>query len=138
MEHPAVLTVCVIGIPHKIRATLTCPRAYIVLRPACFTEEYRGLLTKRIDKIKFEKLSYTGNHKLCSLPEERRRLFSENIMNFVDERVPYQSRLTGGVIILDSIPLLRNSGKLDKVYLRNLGTEEVEIYGDRTSSEEEN
>lgn len=51
-------------------------------------------------------------------------------MIFVNERVGWEKQLTGGIVILDDIPTLRETGKMNKSYLKGLTEEEFSIYGD--------
>lgn len=76
------------------------------------------------------KLEHRGAHKLCRLDAQVRRLLAEDLMIFVNERVGWEKQLTGGIVILDDIPTLRETGKMNKSYLKGLTEEEFSIYGD--------
>lgn len=141
--HPAVHKVCVLGIQNKRELTLHCPRAFIVVKENYYHDE-NILLSSRVAKDECstyqlsstqdeeEKLEHKGEHKLCSLPKQRRHLIEEDIMIFVDERIGWEKQLTGGIVILDDIGTRGATGKVDKNYLRSLTLEQVEIYGDRS------
>lgn len=133
-EHPAVSEVCVTAIPHKSLKNLDCPRAFIVLKQDCATRDLQECLTSRIGQLELENHSHTGNHKLSSLPVERRRKISEDIMDFLNERVNWETQLTGGIVIIDTLPAMRKSGKVDKTLLKSLDEDQVEICGDKTGS----
>lgn len=75
-------------------------------------------------------LKHRGTHKLSRLDSEVRQLLAETIMSFVNDRVGWEKQLTGGIVILDDIPILRATGKMNKSYLRQLNEEEISIYGD--------
>lgn len=81
-----------------------------------------------------EKLEHRGTHKLCRLDPEVRQLLAEALMSFVNERVGWEKQLTGGIVILDDIPILRATGKMNKSYLRNLTEEEISVYGDTSNN----
>lgn len=147
-QHEAVSKVCVLGIPNQVEKTLHCPRAFVVLSPNV------GDLEKYAQKTinnnnnnnaadadadaginSSEILKFRGNNKLCSsLNEELRRTLMIDIMRFVDERIGWEKQLTGGLVLLDDMPTLRETGKVNKGYLRSLTIEQIEVYGDRSSA----
>lgn len=142
--HPAVSEVCVLGVPNRRELTLHCPRAFIVPTPDCYNLESQSalpahLLGPKLDTLNpvlegcaaSDRLSHVGQHKLCRMDANQRRLLTEDLMEFVDRRVGWEKQLTGGIVILDEIPTSR-TGKIDKNFLRSLGRDRVEIYGDRS------
>lgn len=137
-EHPAVLKVCVLGIKSKIDILCDCPRAFIVPKAKYYDPNIKDSeleLAEHIEESDVEPYqmgTYKGTNKLCKLSDQRRHLIVEDIDAYVNERVSVEKRLVGGIILLDSIPILRTTGKMNKPYLRSLTTNEVEIYGDRS------
>lgn len=136
-EHPAVSKVCVLGMPNKVQLTLHCPRAFIVPTRSSYDEQTPLQLTQRLEQAKSDpddeeelKFEYLGENKLCQLSADRRKALAEDIMQFVNEHVGWEKQLTGGIIMLDSLPTLRSAGKIDKSYLKLL--QNIEIYGDRS------
>lgn len=79
-------------------------------------------------------LEHTGSAKLCRLDPQVRQLLAENLMLFVNERVGWEKQLTGGIVILDDIPTMRETGKMDKSYLRSLTEKDVVVYGDQSGN----
>jgi len=138
-EHPAVEQAYVLGIASKLSPLQHCPRAFVLPVTTSYSDQCdtRNLLSvpsdAPTDEDCPEKLEFKGQHKLCRLPEERRRIISVDIMRFVNRRVGWEKQLTGGIVILDEIPTLRATGKVDKSYLRSITLDQVEIYGDRSS-----
>lgn len=53
-------------------------------------------------------------------------------MLFTNGRVGWEKQLTGGIVILDDIPTMRATGKMDKSFLRNLTEKDVVIYGNQS------
>lgn len=135
-EHPLVSKVCVLGVPNKIQLTIHCPRAFIVPIKSAYDENVPLELTKRLKQDKHspdeEELNFKneGENKLCQLSQSRRKALARDLMDFVNERVGWEKQLTGGIMILDSLPILRSAGKINKTYLKSLI--DVEIYGDRS------
>ena len=139
-EHPAVAKVCVLGIPNRRELTLHCPCAFIV--PNLQNLNGNRTLNVELKSLKNrsearegreEQLAHRGEHKLTKLGQVERRQLAEDLMSFVNERVGWEKQLTGGIVILDEIPISRATGKMDKNYLRSLSLDCVEIYGDRSS-----
>jgi len=140
-EHWAVAGVCVVGVENKLGPVEHCPRAFIVPTTNCCSQEcdFTKLLAETSDKLArlscSEKLEFKGKQKLSRLSEERRRLISADIMRFVAERVSWEKQLTGGIVILDELPTLKASAKVNKSELKSLTLGEVEVYGDRSGQE---
>lgn len=141
-QHPAVSKVSVLGIDSKIRLTTQCPRAFIVPKANYYTDkeiklterltlEQRGAVDDE-DREEEGPLKFEGEHKMCKMSADRRHKLSIDIMEFVDDRVCWEMRLTGGIILIDEVPILRSTGKVDKSFLRSLNVDQVEIYGDRS------
>lgn len=136
-EHPAVSKVCVLGIPNKVELTLHCPRAFIVPTRSSYDEQTPLQLTQRLEQAKGDlddeeelKFENFGGNKLCQLSADRRKALAEDVMQFVNERVGWEKQLTGGIVLLDSLPTLKSAGKIDKSYLKSL--QNIEIYGNRS------
>lgn len=141
-QHPAVSKVSVLGIQSKVRLTTQCPRAFIVPKANYYTDK-EVELTERLppeqkgavddeDREEEGPLKFEGEHKMCKMSADRRHKLSIDIMEFVDDRVCWEMRLTGGIILIDEVPTLRSTGKVDKNFLRSLDVDQVEIYGDRS------
>jgi acyl-CoA synthetase (AMP-forming)/AMP-acid ligase II len=137
--HPAVSRVCVLGVPNKRELTLHCPRAFVVLKPECYHMDEKNItLAPKIGtrneylEQNEEQLGRIGEHKLCSMNTATRHLIEQDLMEFVNERVGWEKQLTGGVVILDDMPISRSTGKVNKNYLRSLDLQRIEIYGDRS------
>lgn len=142
VEHPAVYKACVLGIPNRRNRSIQCPRAFVVPTVDCYTEAEPPLVC-RLSKSAEESeeadsersLVHSGNpaHKLNSrMSPERRHLIVEDLMRFTNERLGWEKQLTGGIVLLDDIPISRATGKFNKNFLRALSLINVEIYGDQT------
>lgn len=139
-QHPAVSKVSVLGIQSKTRLTIQCPRAFIVPKRNYYTDEeikptqrlppeQRGDLDE--EEVE-DNLKFTGKHEFCKMSTNRRHKLSIDIMEFVDDRIGWEKRLTGGIVLIDEVPTLRSTGKVNKTYLRSLDLDQIEIYGDRS------
>uniref|UniRef100_A0A6G1SPW2 Putative 4-coumarate--CoA ligase 3 n=1 Tax=Aceria tosichella TaxID=561515 RepID=A0A6G1SPW2_9ACAR len=135
IAHPVVSSVCVLGIQSKRELGLHCPRAFVVVKPEFYdvSKEELSSVNSRSLSDESEQLEHVGEHKLCKMNTERRRMIAEDIMEFVNARVGWKKQLTGGVVILDEIPISRTTGKMNKNYLRALDLDQIEIYGDRST-----
>lgn len=137
-QHEVVSKVCVLGIPNKRELTLHCPRAFIIPKAIYYNNECQLEFAKSKQskephmKQPDELLEHKGNHTMCKMDTSIRRLIAEDIMEFVNARVGYEKQLTGGIVLLDSLPNMRANGKMDKTFLRSLNADKVEIYGDRS------
>lgn len=126
-SHKYVAEVCVLGITKKDEPLVACPRAYVVPKPECYDDSFE-VPARHSDK----KLKHCGTPKLCRLNKHVREFLAEDLMNHVNGSVGWEKQLTGGIVILDEIPVLRDTGKMDKRYLRSLSETDVSIYGDQS------
>lgn len=126
-EHECVASVCVIGIPKSDEPLVACPRAFVVPKSS-----YYGDISG-VSELSFEETTESsGANRLCKLNPKIRQHLAEDLVTFVNERVGWEKQLTGGVVILDSIPLLRETGKMNKGFLRCLTEKEVDIYANQS------
>lgn len=145
-QHPAVGKACVLGIANKREPTLHCPRAFVVpkkevherayvIAPADTMTPADGTSRPCVDtQQQQDPLVWRhGPRKLCSLELDKRRELAETLMRFVDMRVSWEKQLTGGIVLMDEMPVLRSSGKINKQVLRALDDNMIEIYGDRSA-----
>lgn len=128
MRHPIVSQACVIGLPNPIQPSSHLPRAFIVLKERV-ESEFKPMCASTYDS-KLLSLQRRGKHNLCSLNAKLRHAIELDSAAQVKANLSYEKQLIGGLIILDSMPQLRQTGKFDKNYLRRLGLDEVEIFGD--------
>ena len=98
-----------LGIPSKIDMGIDCPRAFVVLNS--------GLI------------SVSANEEI----NEQRCKYAKQINDYVNSIIGWEKQLSGGIIILDYIPRLRSTGKVNKSYLRGLkASNELQFYLDQS------
>jgi acyl-coenzyme A synthetase/AMP-(fatty) acid ligase len=132
LRHPAVREAYVIGVDSKREKCTQCPRVFVTLRPDYeFTSQTNGHAEPPDESIDGEPLVFKGTNRLCTrIPDETRRRLAREILHFANSRLDWIKQLMGGIVLLDEIPTLKGSGKVDKSYLRSLTLDQVEIYGD--------
>lgn len=102
-----MLEVTVLGIPSKKEIGIDCPRAFIVLKNNIETSTHSGDLI------------------------QQRFHYAKQINDYVNGIIGWEKQLTGGIMILDEIPRLRSTGKVNKPYLRGLrSSNDYPIYMD--------
>jgi 4-coumarate--CoA ligase len=132
LRHPAVREAYVIGVDSKREKCTQCPRVFVTLRPDYeFTSQTDGHVEPPDESIDGEPLVFKGTNRLCTrIPDEMRRRLAREILHFANSRLDWIKQLMGGIVLLDEIPTLKGSGKVDKRYLHSLTLDQVEIYGD--------
>ena len=133
-KHPAVEMVCVMAAHGPKNKLLDCPRAFVQPKREFYERVELIDQLSQLDSRRYDEkptVSGNANTQLCSLARESRRKLAAELKVFLNKQVSWDKQLTGGVVLLDQIPVAR-TGKVDKGYLRSLTLDQMEVYGDQS------